>query len=167
MRHRCRVPASTVPSRSTPASRTRVLATWVVLLVPAATWGCGPSIAASARAPYEQRAVVPVGRQSTSDRLGRQELAPLAALGFEEALRRLRPEWMRLSPTTRQSAEPGVASVYVNDAYVGGLDALRLIPINAVTDARYLTPTAARSWFGMFCRCAGGVILVSTRGENE
>jgi hypothetical protein len=67
----------------------------------------------------------------------------------------------------RQSAEPGIASVYVNDAYVGGLDALRLIPIDAVTDARYLTPTAARSWFGMSCRCTGGVILVSTHNERD
>lgn len=167
MRHRCRVPASTIPSGSFPASRTSKLATWIVLLVPAVTSGCGPAIAASEGSLYEQRAVVPVGRQSSSDRLARQELAPLAGLSFEEALRRLRPEWMRPGPTTRQSAEPGVASVYVNDAYVGGLDALRLIPLDAVTDARYLTPTAARSSFGMFCRCAGGVILVSTRGENE
>jgi len=54
----------------------------------------------------------------------------------------------------------------VNDAYVGGLEALRLIPIDAVTDARYLTAFAARSWFGMFCPCAGGVIVVSTRADN-
>lgn len=110
--------------------------------------------------------LVPVGRQSTSDRVARDELAPLANVNFEDALRRLRPEWMRPAPTMREASEPGVASVYVNESYVGGLDALRLIPIEAVTNARYLTPTAARSWFGMFCPCAGGVILVSTRSEE-
>jgi hypothetical protein len=144
-----------------------VLATCAILVVPALTSACGPAIAASEQSRYEQRAIVPAGRRASSDRVARQELAPLADLGLEDALRRLRPEWMRVSPTTRQAAEPGAASVYVNDAYVGGLDALRLIPIDAVTDARYLTPTAARSWFGMFCRCAGGVILVSTRGEED
>ena len=166
MRHHCDVRASTVPAASTPASRTTAFATWAILIVPLLASACGPAVAASAHSTYEQRALVPVGRQSSSDRVARAELAPLADLTFEEALRRLRPEWLRPSPTTRQAAEPGVASVYVNDAYVGGLDALRLIPIDAVTNARYLTPSAARSWFGMFCHCAGGVILVSTRTDE-
>ena len=162
MRHHCDVRASTVPPASTPASRTTAFATWAILIVPLLASACGPAVAST----YEQRALVPVGRQSSSDRVARAELAPLADLTFEEALRRLRPEWLRPSPTTRQAAEPGVASVYLNDAYAGGLDALRLIPIEAVISARYLTPTAARSWFGMFCQCTGGVILVSTRTED-
>ena len=166
MRHRSRVRACIIPFGSAPASRAIVLTTCAVLLVPPMVSACGPAVAASARTAYEQREVVPVGRRSTSDRLARDELAPLAGASLEDALRRLRPEWMRASPTTRQAAEPGLASVYVNDAYVGGLDALRLIPIDAVTDARYLTPTAARSSFGMFCRCSGGAILVSTRSED-
>jgi hypothetical protein len=114
---------------------------------------------------YEQRAIAPVGRQSSSDRIGRQDLAPFADIGLEQAMRRIRPEWLRQGPTARQ-AEVDRASVYVNDSYVGGLEALRLIPIDAVTEARYLTPVAARSWYGVFCRCAGGAILVSTRTEN-
>ena len=161
-----RVRAGYLTPGSAPGSRAIALTTWAILLVPLAVAACGPAIAASASTPYEQRALAPVGRQSSSDRVARSELAPLSELTFEEALRRLRPEWLRPSPTTRQASEPGVASVYVNDAYVGGLDALRLIPMDAVTDARYLTPSAARSWFGMFCPCAGGVILVSTRTDE-
>lgn len=90
----------------------------------------------------------------------------MAELSLDEAVRRLRPEWMRASPSARQSAEPGSASVYTRDTYVGGLEALRLIPIGVVEEMRYLTPTAARSWLGMFCRCAGGVIVVTTRVEE-
>ena len=71
-----------------------------------------------------------------------------------------------MSPSARQSAEQASASVYANDSYVGGLEALRLIPVGAVEDMRYLTPSAARSWFGMFCPCAGGVILVTTHVED-
>jgi len=166
MRHRSRVPASTIPSGSALTPRAITFTACAILLVPPIATACGPAVAASGQTTYEQRMVVPVGRQSTSDHVGREALAALADLNFEDALRRLRPEWMRPAPVGRQAAEPGVASVYVNDSYVGGLDALRLIPIDAVTNARYLTPTAARSWFGMFCPCAGGVILVSTRSEE-
>ena len=90
----------------------------------------------------------------------------MSELSLDEAVRRLRPEWLRTSPSARQSAEPGSASVYARDSYVGGLEALWLIPVGAVDEMRYLTPTAARSWFGMFCRCAGGVIVVTTRVEE-
>ncbi len=108
----------------------------------------------------------PVGRQSPSDRVVRQDLASMTELPLDEAIRRLRPEWLRASPAGRQSAEPGSASVYARDSYVGGLEALRLIPTRAVEEMRYLTPTAARAWFGMLCRCAGGVIVVTTRVEE-
>jgi len=127
---------------------------------------CTPAVVATQRTTYDRHALAPVGRQTSSERVARQDLAPFADVGLEEALRRIRPEWLRANPTARQAAQPGLASVYVNDAYVGGLEALRLIPIDAVTDARYLTAFAARSWFGMFCPCAGGVIVVSTRSDN-
>jgi hypothetical protein len=166
MRHRSGDSASIIPSRSAPASRAITFTVCAVLLVPPIATACGPAIAASGQTSYEQRMVVPVGRQAPSDRVGRDELDALSGVSFEEGLRRLRPEWMRPAPATRQAGEPAVASVYVNDAYAGGTEALRLIPIDAVTNARYLTPTAARSWFGMFCPCAGGVILVSTRTDD-
>jgi hypothetical protein len=164
---RCGIPASIIPSQSAPAPRTIVFTMCAILLVPPIVSACGPALSASQGTSYEQRMLAPVGRQAPSDRVDRAELAAANEVNFDEALRRLRPEWMRSAPTTRQAAEPGVASVYVNDAYAGGLDALRLIPIDAVTNARYLTPTAARSWFGMFCPCTGGAILVSTRHEHD
>jgi hypothetical protein len=132
----------------------------------AATAACAPAVGASQRTSFEQRRLAPVGRQSPSDRLVRQDLASMTELSLDEAVRRLRPEWLRVSPSARQSAEPGLASVYANDSYVGGLDALRLIPVGAVEEMRYLTPSAARSWFGMFCPCAGGVIVVTTHVEE-
>jgi len=166
MRHRSRISASTIPPSSAPAPRAAAFIALAVLLIPPTATACGPAVAASRQTSYEQRRLVPVGRQAPSDRVSRDELGALSGVNIEDGLRRLRPEWMRPAPATRQAAEPAVASVYVNDAYAGGIEALRLIPIDAVTNARYLTPTAARSWFGMFCPCAGGVILVSTRSEE-
>lgn len=166
MRHLRHVGTSCVSAAPAPAARAITLTTAVVLFVPLALCACASAGSGTPRPSYEQRALAPVGRQSSSDHVVPQDLAALTDLNLEDALRRIRPEWMRPIPTMRQVAEPGVASVYLNDAYAGGLDALRLIPIEAVISARYLTPTAARSWFGMFCQCAGGVILVSTRTEN-
>lgn len=166
MRHPRHVRTSIFSSVSAPVPRALALTTTVVLFVPLVLSACASAGGGVASMSYEQRELAPVGRRSSSDRVAPQELAAVADGNLEEALRRIRPEWMRPSPTTRQAAEPGLASVYLNDAYVGGFEALRLIPIEAVTDARYLTPTAARSWFGMFCRCTGGVILISTRTEN-
>ena len=152
----------------TPGSSTLAQALALSILVGslAATSGCAPAVAASGRTSFEQRRLAPVGRQSPSDRLVRQDFALLTELPLDEAVRRLRPEWLRVSPSARQSAEQASASVYANDSYVGGLEALRLIPVGAVEDMRYLTPSAARSWFGMFCPCAGGVILVTTHVED-
>ena len=152
----------------TPGSSTlaQALALPILLGSLAATSGCAPAVAASGRTSFEQRRLAPVGRQSPSDRLVRRDFGLLTELPLDEAVRRLRPEWLRVSPSARQSAEQASASVYANDSYVGGLEALRLIPVGAVEDMRYLTPSAARSWFGMFCPCAGGVILVTTHVED-
>lgn len=166
MRLHCGRRAMGIPLATAPTSRFTALATARILFVPLVLCACASFGPGAASTSYEERALLPVGRQAASDRVTPQELAALSDVNLEEALRRARPEWMRPSPTNRQAAEPGVASVYVNDAYVGGLDALRLIPVDAVTDARYLTPSAARSWFGMFCRCSGGVIRISTRTED-
>ena len=157
-----------IPARL--ASRARLAAEIALGALSVATLsaaaGCAPAAVESHSLSLEQRQLAPVGRQSPSDRLVRQDFASMTELSLEEAVRRLRPEWVRASPSARQSAEPASASVYARDSYVGGLEALRLIPIGAVEEMRYLTPTAARSWFGMFCRCAGGVIIVTTRVED-
>lgn len=166
MRHQRHVRTSCIRVGSAPASRAGAITAAACLVIPLALCACASVGQGTPTSSYEQRALAPVGRQSSSDHVAPQELATVTDGNLEDALRRIRPEWMRPSPTTRQAAEPGLASVYLNDAYAGGLDALRLIPIEAVTSARYLTPTAARSWFGMFCRCNGGVILISTRTED-
>ncbi|HSQ30846.1 MAG TPA: hypothetical protein VLN49_13400 [Gemmatimonadaceae bacterium] len=138
----------------------------MVAIVLALSSGCAPAVVSSSGASFEQRQLTPVGRQSPSDRLARQDLASMTEMSLDDAVRRLRPEWLRVSPTDRQQAERGVASVYANGSYVGGLEALRLIPVRAVEEMRYLMPTAARSWFGMLCPCTGGVIVVTTHIED-
>ena len=59
------------------------------------------------------------------------------------------------------------ASVYTDGTYSGEIDILKTIPTEVVIDARYLPPVEARNRFGSDCHCAGGVILVRTRGDGD
>jgi len=110
--------------------------------------------------------IVPMRDESLANRVARTELLPLQETSVETALRRLRPEWMRLNPSSRQIEAPTTASVYVDDVYTGGLEMLRLIPVAAVVDLRYLSPSRATDRFGSGCRCGAGVILVTTRNTR-
>ncbi|HSQ30844.1 MAG TPA: hypothetical protein VLN49_13390 [Gemmatimonadaceae bacterium] len=167
MRHRSDLDTAAHPLGRAPllgvAAKVTAIAVGTISL---ATAACATTRGTPGGTSFAERMLAPSGRGASNDGLARQDLAGLGNVTFDEALRRLRPEWLRPSPIGRQAAEPGLASVYVNEAYVGGLDELRLIPIGAVGVVRYLTPTAARSWFGPSCLCAGGVILVSTRGTE-
>lgn len=78
-------------------------------------------------------------------------------------IERLRPFFLR--PRMSFGAVRGRAptiSVYVNDVYAGGVDALRAIPPHTVASARYVQPTEAVTKLGP-TRAADGVIMVRLR----
>jgi hypothetical protein len=107
--------------------------------------------------------IVPVRDESSTNRVAHAELISIEETSVDAALRRLRPEWMRVNPSSRQVEGQTTATVFVDDVYTGGLEALRLIPVAAVVDLRYLSPSMASDRFGAGCRCGSGVILVTTR----
>ena len=82
-------------------------------------------------------------------------------------IERLRPFFLR--PRMSFGAvrgQPPTISVYVNDVYAGGLDALRTLPPHTVASARYVQPTEAVTRIGP-TRAADGVIMVQLRrGER-
>lgn len=100
---------------------------------------------------------------STANQIGRVELAPHDDASLEGVLQRLRPEWLRVNPSSRQIAEPARASIYIDDAYMGEPAVLRAVPVAAVMNVWFLRPLEAVGRFGAGCHCAGGVILVQTR----
>ena len=110
--------------------------------------------------------VVPAREESSTTRVAHAELIPLEETSVDAALRRLRPEWLRVNPSARQVEGQATASVFVDDVYTGGLEALSLIPVAAVVDLRYLSPSMASDRFGTGCRCGAGVILVTTRNSR-
>lgn len=78
-----------------------------------------------------------------------------------QAVLRLRPAFLRRGArvTARADATTQI-HVYLDDVDMGGIDALRRVPLDAVTQIRYVSPTEADiRWPG---RHPAGVILVST-----
>lgn len=137
----------------------------VGVLVAMAGCASGP-VRSSDLSAFDVLAIAPA-HASTATVVAHSELAPLQEASLEEALRQLRPEWLRVNPSSRQVTEAARASVYVNDVYAGELETLRLIPVSAVIDARFLAPSAAHDQFGPGCRCAAGVIAIATRRKGE
>jgi len=89
------------------------------------------------------------------------ELAVSRAENTYQAIRRIRPELLR----SRESGSlmlfaarhPAVA---VNNTLVGGIEALRSIPVDQVTQLEYLSPWEAGNRYGMTFR--DGILLVQT-----
>lgn len=138
-----------------------------IAAVVAALAGCGRTIVRSSElSPFDVIAVGPAHGGSSATRVVRSDLMAIQETSLDAALGRLRPEWLRVNPSSRQVAQPAHASVYIDNVYMGDLDALRLVPVSAVIDVRFLAPSAARDQFGSACRCEAGVILVVTRRAN-
>jgi hypothetical protein len=82
----------------------------------------------------------------------------------EDELMQLRPDFLRPNPTGRVPvgavARP---SVYIDNSYVGAVDALQLVPAASVTEVVLLPPSAAHDRFGAYCACDAGVLMVTTR----
>ena len=112
-----------------------------------------------ARSPVPAAAAI--RRESSRYALGQPELSTSAAVNAEEAIRALRPEWLRANPTLRHAEQAERAVVYVGYMYLGDLDALRLIQRAEVSSIQYLTPMEARGRFGPTCRCSAGAILIN------
>ena len=130
------------------------------------------SIVAGSRAGAQQtsatRLMSEAPRRETSNRtLTARDLAAAPGPTLEDAIRQLRPEFFRVNPPRAAvgRTEPVRAMVYVDNHYTGEPETLRTVPISAVIDVRYLSPSAAHDWFGPRCNCDGGAILVTTRGR--
>jgi hypothetical protein len=85
---------------------------------------------------------------------------------IDDVVRRLRPDWLRASPTQRQGSDSQSAVIYVDDTFLGGIEMLRVVQAAEARSVEYLPPMAARGRFGPSCACAGGAILISKRSPR-
>lgn len=103
---------------------------------------------------------------SSARHLGRAALLSVAGETTADAVRQLRPDWLRPNRTPGKAAELVRPSVYIDGVYAGSPDELRLVPLATALDLRFLPPSAAWDQFGAARRCEGGVILVVTRADR-
>ena len=108
----------------------------------------------------------PSRRGRGSDEISREEARSVEGTTAADVVARLRPEFLRPKPSRILLEQPVAPTVFHNGAYAGGVDVLGTIPIAPILDIRYLTPVAARSHYGSYCKCEGGVILVRTRVDG-
>jgi hypothetical protein len=145
-----RLGRSSPPPKEMPAVKHRTAATAIVGTFVALS-GCGSGVIHASDA--ASLGVMTVPARSAS----------LQETSLDAALSQLRPEWLRVSPSSRQIAEPARASVYIDNVYTGDLGILRLVPVSDVIEVSFLGPSAARDRFGLGCQCAAGAIVVVTR----
>lgn len=103
------------------------------------------------------------GATSLTGPLGRRDMAAFEGRALGEALMQLRPDWLRVNPSSRSADGTSRAVVYVNDVPAGGTGALQSIPSGVAVEVRLLSPSEARARYGLGCRCPAGAILVRTR----
>jgi hypothetical protein len=149
---------------NTRESRIRALALAALLLASAAA--CGPAIHSSAAVGSRREPADPAGQESAGDQIGPAQLLKVQGTTAADAVRQLRPEFLRAGRRANDATPSQAPSIYADGRYAGAVDVLSLIPLRLVTGIRYLDPVAAKSLFGSFCPCGGGVIYVRTRRQE-
>ena len=89
------------------------------------------------------------------------ELQRTAVSDLFEAIRNLRPQWLRQSPTVLRQGGEGSILVYLDGVRYGDPSSLRQISVNIVQEVRYLSASEAQARYGTMD--LHGVIAVTTR----
>jgi hypothetical protein len=98
-----------------------------------------------------------------TDVLTAEEIAVSPARDALEAVRQLRPTWLRTHGSQSfGDPDPPVPLVYLGNQQYGTADSLRDFRAEDIRELRYLSPTAATTRYGTGHR--GGVIEVFLRG---
>jgi len=92
------------------------------------------------------------------------DLHSINATSTLDAVRQLRPDFLRASPRADRSATG--PAVFINGMFAGDVSWLEWIQIAEVRDITFIHPTEARFRFGPTCPCGGGIVAVQTVGQG-
>jgi hypothetical protein len=101
-------------------------------------------------------------RRATS--LTATDLQAVKAMTTLDAVRQLRPDFLRVSSRADRNAT--APAVYVNGMLAGGLLWLESIQLAEVREITFFHPMEARFRFGPTCPCDGGIVAVQTVGQD-
>ena len=93
--------------------------------------------------------------------LTQDDLQRTSASNLFDAIRILRPQWLRQSPTIIRQGGEGSLLVYLDGVQFGDPSSLRQISLLVVQEARYLSASEAQARYGT--QDLHGVIAVTTR----
>jgi len=101
--------------------------------------------------------------------LTREEIlnSPLRDRDLLDALRDLRPRFVRTAPGVHSRASSGSLPpvVYVDGVRQSGIEALATIQASYVEEVRYLSPVAAQNEFG--AAAAGGALMITLHRDGD
>ena len=106
------------------------------------------------------------GRSAGGDRnrITSEQLARVPAQNAYEAIRVLQPQWLdSRGVTSITDPTPTSAVVFLDGTRAGDLEFLRTIPLNTLSEIRYLTPGEASTRYGMGLQ--RGVIDLVSKGR--
>ena len=96
----------------------------------------------------------PTPTRSSASFLLSEDLRKTDALNLGDAIKRLRPQWLRRSNATQANttglstspAEPFV--VWIDQSRAGGIEVLDQVPLTSVRSVQYFSPSEAQARFG-------------------
>ena len=97
----------------------------------------------------------------SSERLTRDEMIAINAKHLREAVRRLRPGWLRQRTSVRTAASE--LRVFMNSQDMGGVSFLETVRPEAVVELRFVNAIDAQVSYGT--QYGRGVIVIVTRGS--
>jgi hypothetical protein len=139
----------------------RVRAVLVTRYVPLALSG---ACTASLATPGAQTTAFQTAATSRATSITATDLRSVNATTTLDAVRQLRPDFLRASPRSDGSAAG--PAVYVDGMLVGDISSLSLIQIAEVRGIIFLHPVEARFQFGATCPCGGGIVSVRTSQDK-
>lgn len=103
-------------------------------------------------------------QRHTGNVITADELSRLAAMSLEEAVRALRPTWLRNAPSTIRPNAEGTIVIYLDRVRLGGPESLRQINPMQVSEVRYYSPSEAELRFGPG-HLHGAIEVTTARGR--
>jgi hypothetical protein len=100
-------------------------------------------------------------------RISQEELVEFPSGTAYEAIERLRPRWIRSRgvSSTRPGATPDYAAVFIDNAPVGGLEALYRVSIRDIDYIEYMSASDATTRYGT--GYPGGIIKIFTKSGTD
>ena len=95
------------------------------------------------------------------------EIAASSDMLTLDAVRHLRPQFLRGSSRALTLSNRLEIAVYVDGVYAGDVSLLNTVPLSEVREIRFAQPRDAWYDYGNSCRCANGALLVRTRKVRE